>query len=265
MAGAAHQARVGAAMKHALITGGSHGIGLATALAFGGLGYRVTITGRSQERLVQAGARIAAAGGMCLPIAADALTDTHSAVIMEGLRQSPGVDILVNNVGGGGHWGEPLPGVTPWSTWQEVYWKNARAAAELTMALAPQMAVRGWGRVVTVSSIHGKEAGGRPWIAMAKAAEIALMKSFAQVPYFVRNKVTFNTVAPGALMIPGTWSEEEAQLDPEGFDKRQAALPLGRLGTAEEVAAVIAFLCSPQASYVNGACFVVDGGESKIF
>jgi 3-oxoacyl-[acyl-carrier protein] reductase len=150
--------------------------------------------------------------------------------------------------------------------WDEVYRKNAGAAASFTRWAIPGMRRRKWGRVVTIASIHGREGGGRPWFTMAKAAEIAMMKSMAMTPYLARDGITFNTVAPGSIMIPDTgWAEERAK-DPAAFARRmESEFPLGRLGAPEEVAAVVLFLCSTQASLVNGACIAVDGGESASF
>jgi 3-oxoacyl-[acyl-carrier protein] reductase len=177
-----------------------------------------------------------------------------------------GVDILVNNVGGGGRWGSEDPAETPESVWHEVYQKNAGAAVAFTRwAIAP-MRRKKWGRIVTISSIYGREGGGRPWFVAAKAAQIAMNKALAVTPALAREGITVNTVAPGSIMIPGTGWAEERDRDPAAFDARVVRdFPLGRLGTAAEVAAVVVFLCSQQAAYVNGACVAVDGGEGMAF
>jgi 3-oxoacyl-[acyl-carrier protein] reductase len=123
-----------------------------------------------------------------------------------------------------------------------------------------------WGRVVTVTSTLGKEAGGRPWFNMAKAAETALMKNLALNHRLVRDGITFNSVAPGAIMIPDTGWEHELKKDPDAFNVMvKDRYPLGRLGTPKEVADVICFVCSEKASLLNGAAILVDGGESKCF
>jgi 3-oxoacyl-[acyl-carrier protein] reductase len=121
--------------------------------------------------------------------------------------------------------------------------------------------------VVTITSIYGgKEGIGRPWFTMAKAAETGLMKSLSAMAYLVRDGITFNSVAPGGIYIPGTGFEDEQKRDPEGFRRMvDHEYPLGRLGTPEEVAAVVAFLCSAEASLVNGANITVDGGQSRAF
>jgi NAD(P)-dependent dehydrogenase (short-subunit alcohol dehydrogenase family) len=136
--------------------------------------------------------------------------------------------------------------------WAEVYQKNAAVAASLTSWALPGMMAKGWGRVVTISSIHGMEAGGRPWFMAAKAAQIAMMKSYSRDPRFVRCGITFNTVCPGHIEVAGkpVWTPDT---------------PMGRFGTCEEVAAVVSFLCSSEATFVNGACITVDGGESHSY
>jgi 3-oxoacyl-[acyl-carrier protein] reductase len=123
-----------------------------------------------------------------------------------------------------------------------------------------------WGRVVCVTSIYGKEGGGRPWFNMAKAAQTSLMKTLALTPYLARDGLTFNSVAPGGIAIPGTGYDKEQAENPKAYaEKMDRDYPLGRLGTPDEVAATIAFLCSEAASLINGANIVADGGQSRSF
>jgi len=100
---------------------------------------------------------------------------------------------------------------------------------------------------------------------MAKNAEISLMKTLAMNPDLARDGITFNTVAPGSVMIEDTGWDRERREHPEAFKQFTEQLPLGRLGQPEEVADIVVFLCSERASWVNGACIVVDGGESRSF
>ncbi len=214
--------------KHALVTGGSKGIGLAIVDALEREGCIVSIWARS--------------------IGVDVL-ERDSLRLAMSLARSP--DILINNVGGGGRWGSEIFEETALSVGTEVYLKNAGVAAELTRWAIPAMRERKWGRVVTITSIlGGKEGNGRPWFVMAKAAQTALMKSLATQSYLAQDGITFNSIAPGLIDVgkPGLGNEE---------------LPLGRMGTPEEVANVVAFLCSPLASLVNGANIAVDGGQSR--
>ena len=150
--------------------------------------------------------------------------------------------------------------------WNQVYEKNAGAAVSFTQWAIPGVRRRKWGRVIAITSTHGREGGGRPWFAMAQAAEMGMIKALALTPYLVRDSITFNYVAPGSIMRAGTGWEAERDRDPAEFEARiQSDYPLGRLGTPEEVAAVVLFLSSPQASLVNGASIPVDGGESRSY
>ena len=176
------------------------------------------------------------------------------------------IHILVNNVGGGGRWGGEIVEDTPEQVWLDVYRKNAMAAVRFTTQVIPFMRKQKWGRVITIASIYGRVGGGRPWFNMAKSAEISLMKTLAMTSYLARDGLTFNTVAPGGIMIPGTGWERQYAENPEEFSKMvESQFPLGRLGKPEEVASVVVFLASEKASLVNGATIAVDGAESRSF
>ena len=148
-------------------------------------------------------------------------------------------DILVNNVGGGGRWGDVSLTLTDEKVWQDVFSKNLWSAVRFTNLCLPGMYERGWGRVVTISSIYGKESGGRPWFTAAKAAQIAFMKEASRES----TCVTFNTVCPGTITVEGHPGK----------------------GMPWDVAPLVAFLCSRQAAHITGACVTCDGGESRSF
>jgi 3-oxoacyl-[acyl-carrier protein] reductase len=252
--------------KFALVTGGSHGIGLATAKRLAAEGCNVAICSRSQARLDVATAELKAYGVRLLSVVADVLDTDAADRVMDVVDAEWGeLQILVNNVGGGGRWGTEIVEETEVRVWSEVYEKNAMAAVRFTRRALPHMRRARWGRIVTITSIYGgKDGAGRPWFTMAKAAETGLMKSLSGMGYLVREGITFNSVAPGGIWIPGTGFEDEQRRDPEGFQRQiDADYPLGRLGKPEEVAAVVAFLCSTEASLVNGANITVDGGQSR--
>ncbi|KKM18083.1 hypothetical protein LCGC14_1669310 [marine sediment metagenome] len=254
--------------KCALVTGGSHGIGLAIALSLAEEGCNVAICARNKAQLQKAEQMILEKGVHVLAISTDAMVFEDVQKACEIIEMAwPKISILINNVGGGGRWGSEDVEDTIEDVWWEVYNKNAMAAVRFTMWALPIMMERKWGRIVTIGSTRGIEAGlmSRPWFTMAKAAEIALMKTMARKSKYARNNITFNTVAPGAIMIPDTGWDIQSKDNPASFKKFKRELPLGRLGTPEEVADLVTFLCSEQGSYINGSCIVVDGGESQSF
>jgi 3-oxoacyl-[acyl-carrier protein] reductase len=163
------------------------------------------------------------------------------------------VDILVNNVGGGGRWGTDFLSMDT-GIYADLMAKNVWPAVKFTKLCLPNMLEKKWGRVVTIASIYGAEAGGKPWFNMAKSAEISFMKALSREKDYVRSGVTFNTVCPGHIRVEGKPDDTE----PERF-------PMGRMGSPEEIASVVAFLCSEEVSFVNGACIMADGGESHGF
>ena len=115
-----------------------------------------------------------------------------------------------------------------------------------------------------IASIWGREAGGGPSYNVAKAAEISLAKAMARD--LAKDNIRVNSVAPGSILFPGGGWDRRSKADPEGmkaFVERD--FPFQRFGKPEEVAAVVTFLCSPRASWVHGACVVVDGGQGRAF
>lgn len=253
--------------KCALVTGGSHGIGLSIAEALANEGCNIAICARARERLEQAVTAVQSKGVDVIGIEADVLVASDiDRVVASAIARWGTLHILVNNVGGGGRWGQPVVEETAEQVWIDVYAKNALAAVRFTMRVLPYMRKQAWGRIVTVASIHGKEGGGRPWFNMAKSAEISLMKVLAMDPTLARSGITANTVAPGSIMIPDTGWAAEMLRDPIAFEKMaERVFPTGRLGQPEEVADVVAFVCSVRAALLNGACIVVDGSESHSF
>jgi 3-oxoacyl-[acyl-carrier protein] reductase len=126
------------------------------------------------------------------------------------------------------------------------------------------MRLRGGGVIVIISSIFGREAGGRMTYNVVKAAEISLGKSLAQ--QLAGDNIRVVTVAPGSILFPGGSWHARQQADPQGiaeFVKRE--LPFGRFGKSEEVGDVVAFLASPRASWIAGTTVVVDGSQSRMF
>jgi len=169
--------------KYAIITGGSHGIGRAIALALADEGCNIAVCARNKERIEKIIREIEAKSVAAIGISADITSLADIERVMKTVIDSWGtIHILVNNAGGGGRWGSNKVEETSEDIWVDVYNKNALAAIRFTMKVIPYMRKQKWGRVVTITSTYGREGGGRPWFNMAKTAQTALMKNLAQFP-----------------------------------------------------------------------------------
>tara|TARA_R100000152_G_C6782275_1_gene219480 strand:+ start:13714 stop:14496 length:783 start_codon:yes stop_codon:yes gene_type:complete len=253
--------------KNAIITGGSHGIGLATAKLLASEGCNVALLSRDLKKLQKAKQQISEFNVDCLIFQVDVLNKKQIENSFEEIgKHWKQVHILINNVGGGGRWGIDDFVKNSDTVWQEVYDKNLTAALRYTRFAVPYMKKQQWGRVVTVTSTLGRQAGGRAWFNVAKTAQTCLMKNLSLNKDLVRHGITFNSVSPGCIMIPNTGWEDEKQKNPEEFKNMlYDKFPLGRMGKPEEVAYAIVMLCSESASLINGAAVAVDGGESYAF
>ena len=237
----------------AIIAGASRGIGRATALALAAEGCRVVLSARGEDTLREAAAEAEKAGAEALAVPAD-LTKAADAerLATETVQRFGRIDALVTSI----HFS---PRGTADADWQESFEVLFMPAARLTRLVVPHMPEGG--SIVHLSSIWGKEAGGRPAYNAMKAALISHGKAMARE--LAPNGIRVNTVAPGSISAPGgTWWKRQ-QEEPEAMAVFvRENIPLGRFGTAEEVANVVAFLCSPKASWITGATVVVDGGQS---
>ncbi|MFH1309981.1 MAG: SDR family oxidoreductase [Candidatus Omnitrophota bacterium] len=253
--------------KYALVTGGTHGIGKAIASALADEGCHVAVCSRTPSRIEETKKQIKSKGVDCIAIQADVTIkeDVHK-VVDEIIKKWGTLHILINNVGGGGRWGKEDVEATDEKVWQEVYDKNVMSSIRFTMLVIPHMRKQKWGRIINITSVYGREAGGRPWFNMAKTAQTVFMKNLSLKKDLVRDGITFNSIAPGGIMIPGTGWKEEQKKDPIAFKTMvNENFPLGRLGKPEEVASVVTFICSEKASLINGASIPVDGSEGRSF
>ena len=142
--------------KRALVTGGSHGIGLASARKLAAEGCDVAICSRSTQRLEEATAALSSFGVRTLAVEADVLDPLAADRVMDTIEREWGaLQILINNVGGGGRWGKANVEETELRVWEEVYEKNAMAAVRFTRRALPLMRRGRWGRVVAITSIFG--------------------------------------------------------------------------------------------------------------
>jgi 3-oxoacyl-[acyl-carrier protein] reductase len=249
--------------KVAIITGSSRGLGLASAQALAAEGARVCLSARGADALEEAAAAVRAVPGGpgdVLSVAADLATERGiRTVVGRTIDAFGGVDILVNNIGLGK--GAGLLDTSD-EEWQEAFDQTLYPAVRASRLVVPSMRARGGGVIVMIASIYGREAGGRMTYNAVKAAEISLAKSMAQ--QLARDNIRVNSLAPGSILFRGGSWWKRQQADPEGiaeFVRRE--LPFGRFGSADEVGHVVAFLCSPRASWISGASIVVDGCQSR--
>ena len=251
--------------KVAIVTGSSRGLGLASARALVAEGCHVCISARGEDALSQAVLELAAAATAAaevLAVRADLGTaDGVAAVVDATIARFGGVDVLVNNVALA-RGGDVV--TTTDAEWQEAFDHTLFAAVRASRLVVPSMRARGGGAIVIISSIFGREAGGRMTYNAVKAAEISLGKSLAQ--QLAADNIRVNSVSPGSISFPGGSWHKRQQTDPDGIAKFIAAeLPFGRFGKAEEVGDVVAFLASSKASWVSGTSIVVDGCQSRAF
>lgn len=256
---------LGLKSKVAIVTGSSRGLGLAVAKSLAAEGCRVCLCARSEARLREAEKEItevAASAAAVLAVTADVSTPNGVQLVVDSTATAfGGIDILVNNVGlaGGGGLLE-----TTDDQWREAIDQTLVPAIRASRLVVPHMERRGGGAIVIVASIFGREAGGRMTYNAVKAAEISLAKSLAQ--QLASSNIRVNSVSPGSILFEGGSWWRRQQADPEGiaeFVRRE--LPFGRFGQPEEVGDVVAFLCSPRASWISGTSIVVDGCQSRAF
>lgn len=249
--------------KIAIVTGSSRGLGLASARALVAEGCRVCICARGEERLAEAAVEVEAAArkpGMVAAVQADVSTEAGVQLVIERTVETfGGLDILVNNVGKAA--GTDILGTTD-AEWQAALDDTLFPAIRASRAAVPYLKARGGGVILMIASIWGRESGGRMTYNAVKAAEISLAKAMAQQLAPINIRV--NSIAPGSILFAGGSWHKRQQSDPEWmaeFIKRE--LPFGRLGRADEVGNVVAFLASSKASWVSGASVTVDGCQSR--
>jgi NAD(P)-dependent dehydrogenase (short-subunit alcohol dehydrogenase family) len=240
--------------KTALVTGGSRGLGEEIAVALAAAGARVVVVARGAGGLDGVRRRITAEGGACEALAVDVTDREASARAVEDLVSRGGpVEVLVNNAGTNVRRRAEDYSLDEWDRLLEV---NLTAAFHWSRLVFPGMRERRFGRIVNVASVAGLVAlHSGACYAAAKAGLVALTRNLARE--WGPHGVTVNAVAPWYVRTELT---EPVLADPEFLARVTAAAPVGRIGTPQDVAAAVAFLCSPGAGWISGTCLPLDGG-----
>jgi NAD(P)-dependent dehydrogenase (short-subunit alcohol dehydrogenase family) len=250
----------------ALVTGGGSGIGRTTAVAFARLGGDVVLAGRTAATLEATAAEVVEVrqGAEALVVPTDIRQpDQVDALRVAAYERFGRVDALVNNAGGQF---PALPSQISDNGWRAVVDLNLNGTWNMVSRFMGPMVAAGRGSIVNIVHIFSFDRGA-PWFVhsgAARAGVVSMTRSLA--PYLGYHGVTINAFAPGFVATPGMHENEVGQL---GFSEAEWAVeaeaigPMRRMSTADEVAAVILFLCSPRAGFINGAAIVADGSESQ--
>ena len=248
-----------------LVTGATGGIGLATARLLAAEGARVVVSGRDPERVEQARVESGAERGVVADVGQVGGPEAAVAVALE----LGALDCLVNNVGVARD--TDFLQVTD-EEWEELWRVNVLSYVRAIRAAVPAMRQRGAGVIVNVSSTAGKRPStSMPHYSVTKAAVLSLSRLVADL--YAKHGIRCNAVTPGptataAWLGRGGLADQQAARTGKTRDEVLASVgagrPLGRLAEPDEIAAVIAFLCSDRASYVTGAAWSADGGTVPI-
>jgi NAD(P)-dependent dehydrogenase (short-subunit alcohol dehydrogenase family) len=250
----------------AVVTGGGTGIGRETALGFARYGSHVVVAGRTEERLRETAEQIAAlrTGAECL-VAPTNIRDVAQVerLLEAALERFGKVDYLVNNAGGQF---PGLPSQISDNGWRAVVDLNLNGTWNMVSRFMKPMVDAGYGAIVNVVHVFSFERGAPIFVhsGAARAGVVSLTRTMA--PYLGYHGVTINALAPGTVATPGMQDNEVGRLgygEEAWAQKVDEVGPMRRMGSAEEMAAMILFLCSPAARFINGAAIIADGAESR--
>ena len=241
--------------RSALVTGGGTGIGRATAKLLAALGARVAVAGRRTELLEETAAAVRSAGGECLVVTCDVREPEAAKELVAAVIAAYGsLDVLVNNAGG--QFVKPAEQISL-NGFRAVTRLNLDAVWELTrLAATESMLPGGYGKVINVVLSPRRGIPGMFHSSAARAAVESMTRTLATE--WGGRGVRLTCVAPGTIDTEGWRGYGDT------VEEVAATIPVGRLGTAEEVAQMIAFLASPAGDFVTGTTVVIDGGVDNV-
>ncbi len=246
-----------AARQAALVTGASYGVGAATALALARAGFAVAVTATRVENLADTLTRLDALGARSVPIALDLRApESIDAAFAQAIGALDQLDVLVNNAGANLRKG--AVDVTP-AEWDAVMDVNLTGTFFITQAVGRHLIAHGGGgSIINIASTHALVgAAERSTYGISKAALVQMTRMLAVE--WAEHDIRVNAIAPGRLDTPSP-SRAEKTADLAYMEAMLKRIPLHRLATAEEVAALVCYLASPAAASITGQVLVLDGG-----
>ena len=259
---------LGLRSRTVILTGASMGIGRATALAFAREGCNLVLCARRPEPLKDVAEEARAIGARVEARALDVTDLDTPAQLVDAARDLGGVDVLVNNAGGG------TPPIRihdlTMADWQAHFELNFFSAVRLATACLPAMRAQGWGRIVNISSTVGRQPD--PWFGGYSAAKAALINFSKNLSLaYSREGVLTNCIIPGLAYtetvktktVSAAHRQDTSEDEVIAKMLEKTPIAVGRPGQPDEIAGAILFLASEQASWISGACLQVDGGTIR--
>ena len=248
------------ANKVVLVTGATSGIGQAVALKFSAAGGAIAAVGRNQTALAQLAEQVEKNGGRALPLQADLSHDPDiDRIVSQTIEGFGGIDVLVNAAG---HISSGTVEITPIAAWDAMMQINLRSVFLLMQKASPSLIERR-GNIVNVSSVTGLRAFPGVLAYCVSKAGVDQLTRCAALELAAKG-VRVNAVNPGVVVTEihrrGGMNEQQYA---EFLERSKQTHPLGRVGSAEEVADLIFFLASSQASWITGATYSIDGGRAQ--
>lgn len=244
--------------RHALVTGGSRGIGASISQDLAASGVRVTVASRKSEDLSNLVEKLAGTGHSKYEI--DFHSENEKESFLDFISES-NFDIIVNNAGGNLGLTNPLD---EYKTFKQVLDFNLGLAVDINSRALPAMIDRKWGRITHISSISALENQGPPQYCAAKAALNAYIRSVGR--YVAADGVVITGVMPGAVMtVGGYWDEVMKERPEHGENFLRERMAIRRFGETKEISSIVAFLVSESASFMTGSIVLADGGQGRTF